>query len=108
MSALPATPTTWQWPADVLAFATREKVADYLDPLMEATRRVFPTARDLKVFLELDPELRDDRHIIFEVLVPQKSIPSYVKAQHFWTDELFRICPAPLVGIFRLALIPVE
>jgi hypothetical protein len=108
MSALPSPTSAWQWPTEVLAFAARNKVDGYLDPLLEATRQVFPTARSLQVLLELDPEIRDDWHIIFEVCVPQKDIPSYVKAQDFWTDELFRVCPAPLVCTFRLALIPVE
>ena len=59
MSAPPATVTAWQWPADVLDFAARSQVAGYLDPLLEATRRLFPTARDLRVMLEADPEIRD-------------------------------------------------
>jgi hypothetical protein len=108
MSTIPPPATARQWPADVLEFAARSGVADYLDPLLEATRRLFPTARSLKVFLEGDPEIRDDWHIVFEVEVPRANIPSYVHAQHFWIDELYRVCPAPLVCTFRLALIPVE
>jgi hypothetical protein len=107
MSTLSAPRTAWQWPADVLAFASQHQVQAHLDPLLEATRQVFPTARSVRVSLELDPEIRDDRHIVFEVQVPQKNVPSYVKAQDFWTDELYRLCPAPLVCLFRLALIPV-
>ena len=52
-------------------------------------------------------EIRDDWHIVFEVEVPQVHVPSYVKALHFWTDELYRICPSPLTHIFRLGLIPI-
>jgi len=105
MSVL-STATAWQWPADVLDFATRHQVESYLDPLLAATRQVYPTTRSLRVFLEDDPEIRDDWHIVFEVEVPQVDIPNYVQAQHHWTSELYRICPAPLVCLFRLTLIP--
>jgi hypothetical protein len=104
MSTLSAPGTAWQWPADVLAFATENNVADYLDPLLEATRGLFPTATSLRVLLECDPELRDDWHIVFDVHVPIKDVPHFVKAVHFWTDELYRVCPAPLVCTFRLGL----
>src|SRR2546430_369421 len=105
MSAPSATATAWQWPADVLDFAARSQVGAYLDPLLDATRRLFPTARGLRVFLEGDPEIRDDWHIVFDVRVPRADVPHFVSAQHFWIDELYRICPAPLVCTFRLGLV---
>ena len=105
MSA-PAPPgTAWQWPAEVLDFASRFQVGAYLDPLLDATRRLFPTARELRVFLEDDPEIRDDWHIVFDVRVPRADVPQFVNAQHFWIDELYRLCPAPLVCTFRLGLV---
>jgi hypothetical protein len=106
MSAPVSTATTWQWPPDVLEFAAQQQVEAFLIPLLEATRQLFPTARNLRVFLEDDPEIRDDRHIVVEVAVPQQDLPNYIQAQHRWTDELYRICPAPLVCTFRLTLIP--
>jgi hypothetical protein len=106
--AAPATTTTaWQWPAEVLAFAAQQQVQAYLEPLREATGRVFPTLDTLKITLEGDPEIRDDWHIVFWVRVPQPDIPHFVEAQHRWIDELYRICPAPLVCTFRLVLMPV-
>jgi hypothetical protein len=107
MSAITPAATAWQWPADVLAFATEHEVRAYLDPLLEATRRLFPTALNIRVFLEGDPEIRDDWHIIFDVHVPQADISDFVATQHSWIDELYACCPAPLVCIFRLGLIPV-
>jgi hypothetical protein len=77
MSTLSVPRTAWQWPADVLAFAAQHQVQATLDPLLEATRQVFPTARSVRLFLELDPEIRDDRHIVFEVQVPHQILPSY-------------------------------
>jgi len=107
MSTVSTVTPTWQWPADVLTFAAQHQVAAYLDPLLAATRQVYPTAQSARVFLEDDPEIRDDWHIVFEVRVPQVDIPDYVAAVHSWTREMFRICPAPLVCIFRLTLLPV-
>jgi len=101
-----STATVRPLPADVLDFAARHQVDTYLDPLVVATRQVYPTAHSLRVFLEDDPEIRDDWHIVIEVEVPQADIPHYVQAQHRWTDELYRICPAPRVCLFRLTLIP--
>src|SRR5262245_48103377 len=94
----------WLWPADVLEFADQQNVRQYLGPLLEATRRVFPTARRIQVVLKDDPEIRDDRHIVFDVQVPGLSVSQGLAAQKEWTNELFRCCPAPLVCIFRLCL----
>ncbi len=104
MSAITTPTTDWQWPTDVLEFAAQNQVVDYLDPLREATRRLFPTASSLRVSLECDPEIRDDWHIVFEVHVPKKDVPHFVKAMHFWSDELHRIFPGPLVCTFRFSL----
>jgi hypothetical protein len=108
MSSVPALvprdATAWQWPADVLDFAARHQVDRYLHPLLEAIRQLFPTAQSLKVFLEGDPELHDVWQIVFEVEVPQADVPDYIKARHSWSNELFRICPAPLVCNFGLDL----
>jgi hypothetical protein len=97
-------PKTWQWSADVLAFASQNRAEECLGPLLEATRQVFPTAHGLRVLLEEDPEIRDDRHIVFEVRMPRQDVPNFVQAQHRWVDELYRVCPAPLVWVFRLYL----
>jgi hypothetical protein len=102
MSAPVRTVAASQWPADVLEFATKEKVQDYLDPLLEATRRVFPTARAIKVSLECDPEIANDWHIVFDFEVPSRDVPHFVEALHRWNREAFAICPAPLICIFRL------
>jgi hypothetical protein len=108
MSTLSVRETAWQWPADVLTFAAQHQVKAYLDPLLQAIRELFPTAVSLRVLLEDDPEIRDDWHIVFELRVPQEDIPDFVAAKRRWHTEQFRICPAPLVCIFRLTLVPVS
>jgi hypothetical protein len=107
MSALPAPAVTYPWPGDVWDFAVRHKADVYLNPLLAATRRLFPTARSLRVFLEQDRELHEVWFIVFEVEVAQKDIPNYVEAQHRWTDELDRIEPYPHSCLVVLTLIPV-
>jgi hypothetical protein len=107
MASVSPTAIAWQWPADLLAFAAQHQVQACLDPLLQVTRQLFPTARSLEVFLEADPEIRDDWHIVFDVRVPAPDIPDYLAAQHRWIDELDRCQPGPRDCIFRLFLIPV-
>jgi hypothetical protein len=103
--AAPTTPATaWEWPADVLAFAAEQQVEPCLEPLLEATRQSFPTARWLKVFVDADPEIPDDWHIVFEVNVPGWSPAQTGAAYDRWIEALFRFCPAAQVCIFRLTL----
>jgi len=108
MSTVSKPTTTWQWPADLLAFAARHQVQACLDPLLQATQRLFPTASSLEVFLEADPEIRDDWHIVFDVRVPEVDIPDYAAAQHGWTDAVDRCRPGPRDCIFRLRLVPLS
>ena len=92
------------FPAEVLVFAAANQVEDCLRPLLEASHRIFPTARFVKVQIEDDPEIRDDRHILYNVQVAGLSLDESRTAARRWNDESFRICPAPLVSIFRLRM----
>jgi hypothetical protein len=107
MSAAVTTPIAGLWPPDVLEFAAKCQVTSLLDPLRLALERLFPVAQTMRVRLEEDPEIRDDRHIVFEVRVSRADVPDYAAATRRWHEELFRLCPAPLVCIFRLLLIRV-
>src|SRR5262249_49791778 len=102
------TTPAWQWPADVLVFAAEQGVQTALEPLLEATRQMFPTASRLRVYVAEDPEIRDDRHIIFDVEVPDRDIPNFVEAVHGWNRELRRCCPKYLTCTFRLLLVPLD
>lgn len=92
------------FPPDVMTFAVASGVADYLNPLYQAVQRLFPTARWVKVEIDDDPEIRDDRHILFEVKIPDVGLEGARQGRKAWVDELFRVCPAPLVCVFRLYL----
>ena len=108
MTAPTSTATTEQFPADVLALAARYDNAAYLQPLLEATRRLFPTARSLRVFTEKDPELRDVEFLVFEVEVPSADLPDYRAADKRWDAEYCRIVPRPHNCPFVFSLIPVD
>jgi hypothetical protein len=108
MSAPVTTPAVWQWPAEVLTFAAERQLQPYLDPLLDVTRRVFPTLRHLEVTVEDDPEIRDERYIVFWVKVPQTDIPNFVEAVHRWDDEVRPLCPSPFRYFFSMLLLPVS
>jgi hypothetical protein len=107
MSAVPTSPHTYPWPADLLAFAVRNRVDAYLEPHLAVVRKLFPTAASVRVFLEPDPEIRDCWYIVFEVKVPKDDVADYVAAKRLWYDAKSRIYPATPVCSFCLTLIPV-
>ncbi len=107
MSTRIGTPPTEFWPPDVLGFAARHQVSDLLDPLRLALDRLFPAAQSIQVRLEEDPEIRDDCHLVFDVRVSRADVPDFGAAKRRWHDELFRLCPAPSVCLFRLTLVRV-
>jgi hypothetical protein len=90
-------------PPEVLAFAAEQGVAAYLPTILATTERLFPNALRLAVRLDEDPEIANDRHIVFEVGVPL-DVPEALAAQRRWNDALFTYCPAPLVCVFRLSM----
>src|SRR5262249_54292004 len=104
MSSVASVPVaSYPWPADVLAFATKQNVAQYLEPLLAVTRKLFPTA-EIKVFFERDMEYPDEQYIVFEVNVPKADIPDYLVADHKWRQETFRVCPPGCHSAFVFSL----
>lgn len=90
-------------PADVWAFAREQGVEQYLPGLIELSQSVFPTARGFQVLLEGDPEIADDWHIVFRLAVPL-DVSESLEADRRWIEGLYRLCPKPLVCLFRLSL----
>jgi hypothetical protein len=90
-------------PGDVLDFAAEQGVTTYLPAVLGMTRSVFPRAA-LRVVVEDDPEIANDRHIVIIVTVQDLSVPQALEARWQWHHELFASCPAPLVCVFRLGL----
>jgi hypothetical protein len=94
----------WQWSPEVLAYARAQGIESYLEPLRQATLRVYPTARELRVFKEDDRELRDVRWIVFEVFVPDEDLTSFVELANRWSDEGRAVCPSVLFHHFVLSV----
>ncbi len=89
---------------EVRAFAEEQGVAAYLPAILAMTRRIFPAA-PMRVFLEDDPEIENDWHIIVEVQVPKDATPEFfVETDEQWCSEIFQHCPARYVCIFRLGV----
>jgi hypothetical protein len=89
-------------PTEVVAFAREQGVEKYLLPLVEWARQVYPSATRFEVFTEDDPEIANDRHIVFELDVPL-DVEEAVEADRHWHRGVFKIVPAPLVCVFRLS-----
>jgi hypothetical protein len=90
--------------AEVRAFAEHEGVTAYLPAVLEMTRRIFPVA-PMQVIVEEDPEIRDDRHIVIEVAVPDWDADQLYDAQRRWTQEVFEHCPSTHVCAFRVGVV---
>jgi len=94
----------WQWPADVLAFAIEQNAQVYLDPMLEATRQIFPDARWIRVHTQADAEIPDELSIIFDVKTPGITASEIKRRRRKWNSEMFRICPAQRAVPFVLLL----
>jgi hypothetical protein len=90
--------------AEVVAFAAAHQAEHCLQPLLEAAHRIFPTANFVKVYVEADPELRDNTQIIFDVQVAGLSLEQARAADKQWGQELFRIYPPLRKMLFCLLL----
>ena len=89
-------------PTEVVTFAREQGVEKYLPQLVELARQVYPSATRFEVFTEEDPEIANDRHIVFEMDAPL-TVEQALEADRQWHHEVFRIVPAPLVCVFRLS-----
>ena len=97
---------TGPWTPEVLAYAAKFEVADYLEPLRQATLRLFPSATSLRVYLEDNPEIRELTFLIFEVQVPECDVPNWRDAHRRWSDAFYSLLPRPHQCPFALRLRP--
>jgi hypothetical protein len=104
MTMTPATETTVPTiPPEVHAFAAEQGVSAALPAVLELTQRLFPKAT-LRVQVEDDPEIANDRHLVIVVKAPYLSVAEALDARWEWHRGVFACCPAPLVCVFRLGL----
>jgi len=91
-------------PQEVLSFAVEQGVDAFLPSVLAMTQREFSNARRIELTIEDDPEIPDDRHIVIEVDIPGLDPAGHAEAKLRWGRELFKLCPATLVCVFRCAL----
>ena len=91
-------------PAEVIDFAASQGVSDYLYPVLEMTRRVFPSS-GITMSMDEDPEIAGDRHIVLSVDMTNLGVEEIVKTEWQWCGELFHCCPATQVWVFRLGAV---
>jgi hypothetical protein len=105
----PMVPTTTSTPAfnvapEVQAYATEEGVTEYLQPVLEMTRRHFSDARRFDAYVEDDPELRDVRFLFLDVELPPCEPTRAVERLFQWDQELVKICPPSRALAFTLRM----
>lgn len=104
MTQATQTPSLIALPPAVFAVAAEQGATAYLRPVLDLTHSVFPD-RPVAVFVDEDPEIANDRHIILNVDVTGLDAEQMFACQQRWLRELFDHCPATHVCVFRLAMI---
>lgn len=84
-------------------FALEHGVSAELPVVLEMTHRLFPQAM-VSVFVEDDPEIANDRHIVILAKGVNLTVDDAVEATWDWHREMSTCCPAPLVCVFRLGV----
>src|SRR5262249_15333759 len=102
-------PTTTITPAftvapEVPAYAASQGVVEFLEPVLEMTRRHFPEARRFAAYVEDDPELRDVRFLVLRVELPPCDPVQAVEREFQWDQELVKICSSTRALAFTLGM----
>jgi hypothetical protein len=92
------------WPDELLAIAEKQHLRLCLEPMLHATREIFPTARWIKVYAQTDYQDPPEQNIIFDVQVPDSPFPHYRDAQKAWNEKMFRLLPEQFIHHFLLFL----
>jgi hypothetical protein len=100
MTIVTAGPDKVVWSEDVLAFARAAGVEQYLDPLLEVTRELFPGAGEIRVFVSQDLEIADLRAIAWEVDLPVDEPHESSDRQRQWVRAFMKRCPPTHLHFF--------
>ena len=92
------------FPREVMSLSKQLHIEDYLNKVYEMTRRMFPLARKVEVFVEDDPEIANQKYIVFQVTVPGLDAAGFLDGERRWVAELFRCCPTTVSSAFTLGL----
>jgi hypothetical protein len=90
-------------PPEVQAFAREQQVEAYLPTLLELVQHHFPCP-DLRVELDVDPEVEDLRRIVFSTGPVEMSVDEALEAKDCYHRAVFAQIPAPFTCHFCLGL----
>jgi hypothetical protein len=96
---------------DAVEYAKAQGIEGVVRQLAEATARLYPTARSVRVLIRPDAEIPDYWFVIFEVRVPHSDVPDVpdvLAAERRWIPEYLRIYPYPRNHSLLLRLISEE
>src|SRR5580693_9271632 len=89
---------------EVYEYSRKHGIEAPLQRLLEATPRIYPNAKSIRVYMELDVEIKDMWFIVFEVYVLKADYPDYIVAGNLWSEEWMRAYPYPRNHSFVLDL----
>ena len=95
-------PTSARISSEAVSLAEQLGVRAELPRVIAMTQAVFP-GDVVRVEIDDDPEVADDRHLAIVVQASLESVDQLVATQWKWHEQLFGCCPAPLAAVFRLA-----
>ncbi len=89
---------------EVYEYTEKHGIEEPLQRLLEATPRIYPNAKSIRVFMEQDVEDKEMWFIVFEVYVLIADYPDYLAAQNLWGQEWMHAYPYPRMHSFVLDL----
>jgi hypothetical protein len=89
---------------EVRAFAAEKSVTEYLPPLFDLARSIYPV-RNFRIVLDVDPELCDVRTIVFEVDVGAMEVDEMIATHDACVAGLMERCPSTHLHAFGLDMI---
>ena len=88
-------------PPVVRAFAEERGIAEYVPPIVEMTREVFP-AGSVSISVGEDAELDSHKYIALDVKIDGLSTEQLLAAHQAWSAGLSSVCPSELGVYFVL------
>ena len=89
---------------DVYEYTRKHGIEEPLQRLLEATTRIYPNAKSIRIFMEQDVEDKEMWFIVFEVYVPIADCPDFLAAENRWGEEWMLAYPYPRMHHFVLDL----
>src|SRR5687767_7834661 len=96
-------PTLPQVPLAAAEFAALHGAANYVRPVLELARRLFPDAA-LTIRLEHDAETGEP-FLLIEAEVAGFTAQDFSDREWQWASELFQVCPSTKTSLFTLLMV---